>query len=749
MTQILPTAIISILMLFVIIGFVCGWIRGLNKSLTRFIMVIAVAVLTFFIAAPISKAIVNMDLSKHGWTISGVKVTTVGATVVNLLEKIPKVGELVQASDTFRAFVNAAPQMLVNVVLFIVLFFLIKWFTMIIYWIIAGVCFNKKKMEGKDRHKFIGAVIGALQGFIVAFVIMIPIFGVIATAKPVIDASRKTSEQQVVTVDEQNGNEESELKKAINTSSAYIDGATNSWVYKVFKGIGLQQLSVSMYDHLTTVKEKGKTFELRSEVVTLAKAYPELDYVMTHGFSIEDTECLENVKKAVDTLYGSKVLSGMVKEVIPYAAQRWINNETFMDIKKPVLDTSDPTKTINGEINDLIDAVLAELADAHGDDIKNDITTGLDIMIKINEAQAEIDGGSIVDALGKDGLVSDIVEEALKSGTIKALLPRVVGVGLSYVYDALGIENGEKVDHTVTITDDEWETEKVALQKIFQNLFNLYKDIQDSGEGDPIETFQFGTFGLVLEGMRESKIFDPIAKNLIDKVLDVAGIDVETNQLLGDLVDDLKAAYDDKTVNLSSTFTSLGNAVKIARNLQKSDGQVNPEELGGLLRDLADAYKSGGAEGNPVKDIVDNLTNSDNLQKFGVDEQTAGLVEETIGKVLENAMNSSEEELESDIKAVEELYDVANKVLSSEDQGNVKLDEQEAKDLVDALAGSASVLESVGKAGSAAQGLLDNVFSDEEGDQTKENLKGAIEAVQDEGAKEKLKELFGSLFANN
>lgn len=732
MTQILPTAIISIFILFLLVGFVCGWVRGLNKSLTRFIMVIAVAVLAFFITAPISKAVVNMDLSKFDFSISNVRVTTIGDTIVNLLEKVPKISDLVDASPTFQAFINALPQMIVNVVLFILVFFLIKWFTMIFYWIIAGVCFNKKKMAGKDRHKFVGAVIGALQGFIVAFVILIPVFGIIATAQPIIDASRQTEQVQVVTVDEQTEGEDNELSKAINKTSEYIDAATGSWVYKAFKGIGLQQLSVSMYDHLTTVKEDGKTFELRREVITIADAYPEIDYIMDHGFNLEDTKGLEHLKGAFETLYDSKVLSGMVKEVVPYVAQRWMNDATFMDIKKPT--------TSNADVNELIDALLPKIAEAKGDTIKNDITAGLDIMIKISKAQADLDGGTLVDALGKDGLVTELIEEALKSDTIKGLLPRVVGVGLSYVYEALDITDGEQVNYDVEISDDEWTNEKAALQKIFQNLFNLYEDIQTGNDQglDPIDTFQFGTFGLVLEGMRDSKIFNPIAESLIDSMLTAAKIDGTENEIMQNLINDLKSAYRDHSVNLATTFESLGKAVKIARNLQKSDGQINPEELGGLLHDLADAYKNGDAENNPVKGIVDNLTNPDNLKNFGVDENVAGLVGETIGEILDNAL-SNEEGLDSDIKAVEELYDVANKVLSAgTDQEQVTLNEQDAKDLVDALAGSSSVLDSVGKASSAASGLLEGKLDQD----AKDNLSAAIESA-DPSVQQKLKDLFG------
>ena len=142
----IPTAIVSLFLVCIILGFVFGWFRGFSKSLVRFIIVLAVTVLAFFVVPSITTAVLKMDISKLNINIGGVSAVTLGDLIIDLIEQVPIVQDLIESSPTLASVITLVPQMLANVVLFIAFFFIFKWFSMIIYWIIAGIFFSKKKI---------------------------------------------------------------------------------------------------------------------------------------------------------------------------------------------------------------------------------------------------------------------------------------------------------------------------------------------------------------------------------------------------------------------------------------------------------------------------------------------------------------------------------------------------------------------------------------------------------------------------
>ena len=232
----IPTVIVSLFLVCIILGFLFGWFRGFSKSLVRFIIVLAVTVLAFFVVPSITTAVLKMDISKLNINIGGVSAVTLGDLIINLIEQVPIVQDLIESSPTLESVITLVPQMIANVVLFIAFFFIFKWFSMIIYWIIAGIFFSKKKMGDKDRHKFVGAVIGTVQGLLVAIVLMVPIFGVVETSRPMVEAIR--AEQAAGSTTE---NTEESASGFIYTVNEEVPGGTQEGTGGTQEGSGETQ----------------------------------------------------------------------------------------------------------------------------------------------------------------------------------------------------------------------------------------------------------------------------------------------------------------------------------------------------------------------------------------------------------------------------------------------------------------------------------------------------------------------------
>jgi len=735
----IPSVMISLFLFFIILGFVFGWIRGLSKSLTRFIIVLVVGVLSFFVIPPLSKAVLNMDISNFNITIGEVHVLTLQDLITDSLRQIPVIEDIIEASPTFETFLEVVPQMFVNVVLFIVFFFILKWVSMIIYWIIAGVCFSKKKTEGKEKHPFIGAVIGAVQGLIVVFVLMVPCYGVVEMIKPFEIAEEnsgkaKTAIETVYNAVESNNeteNEGEEIVQVVDNVVKYSYAVEENWVGKMFKFFGIQKLSANMFETLTTVEGKDAKFSLMEETKTLAKAYPYAQSLLKEGLDIEDNESLEDVQSILDELYKSKLLSGMVKEIVPEASRIWSSGGKFCGISKPTFDEESYNRVFN--------MLLLNLSVAEGDTVKHDIDTSVDLLMILNDAKVLktlSDDGNILDILRKpenEDLIANMLSKALESSTIRAILPEIINVGMDVIYDALNIDKTTIDDITISSDDVDWDLEKPKLQTVFTNIFKIYDkiDIGKQQGQTTLESLDFKLLGETFDNIRFSQLLGPSSKQIMKALLNSEEIVGSDNETLNKFIEKLEEKWDSDE-ELAPTFESLGKALKIAREMQNNAEDFKVEDLGDVLKDLA--------TNDTLVDIVEEVIEVETLKKLGLDDSAAGVVNETVSKVLE----LEGESLTKGVEAVEQVFSVANKVLnnnSENPESKVTIDETDSASLVGALAQSTEVLDVITKADSAVGDLN---ISENLSDEAKQNLKAEIKNLEaDEEIKNKLKDLFG------
>lgn len=747
----IPTAIVSLFLVCIILGFLFGWFRGFSKSLVRFIIVLAVTVLAFFVVPSITTAVLKMDISKLNINIGGVSAVTLGDLIIDLIEQVPIVQDLIESSPTLASVITLVPQMLANVVLFIAFFFIFKWFSMIIYWIIAGIFFSKKKMGDKDRHKFVGAVIGTVQGFLVAIVLMVPIFGVVETSRPMVEAIRaeqaaaSTSESTgesasgfTYTVNEEGSSEtpggegpsetpggssetpggegsggtseeeknNKDIKQTVydvtDETGKYVDAFDKVWIVKVMKALKIQDLSVSMFDNLTTVKDRDLEVSLRNEVKVVASAYPGLSGLIYGDADVENAETYDNVKESFDKLYASPVLSGVVSELVPKAATRWSDtslaeeDRKFCGIAKP--DFGDAAT------NRVFDALLLNLATQEdSEELKKDIDTSIDVMklcCTSGIVTAVKHNGDLMEVLLKDtnkNLVSNIIDLSLNSSTLKECLPDIINLAMSKVYTALNITDAPEIHGN--LTTEEWQTEKLVLQNVFNNVLRLYDGInKGTKEGkNALDCLDFAALGRAFDGLRSSKLLSEGSLSIMTKLMDsdfVVGADVT---IMASFKEKMTAVWNDPTVKMEDTFVAVQNALVLAKDLKNAEAEITPDNIGEIINGLKDNETLKGT----VNEI---LNNEETMKNLGLDETTAGVVKETISSVINHEYSAEAgEDIQKDINAISEVYNVANKVMSS--QTEVTLEKTDTDKLVESIANSTVIKENLTKSGSKVGNL--------------------------------------------
>ncbi len=703
--SLVSTAVVSLFMLAIILGFVFGWIRGFSKSIIRFFMVLGMAVLAFFVVPSITNFVLKFDISNLNINIGGVQVITVQELIEDLLRKIPIVEDLIHASPTLEAFIKFLPVMVANVAMFIVFFFVFKWISMIIYWIVAGIFFSKKKMAGKDKHKFIGAVIGAVQGILIACVCMVPMFGIIETAQPVIQVAIQENQEaeaaesaeaaapEVYYAESETESEEKnamieQVEKVATEVDKYTEAFNNTWIVKVLNSVGVKKLSVSMFDNLTTVTDKGVTYSIRAEIKSVANVFPQVKAILSSGLDMEDNACLDKIKAAANELFDDEVFGTIIKEIVPYAAEKWYDGEKFCNISKPNINNVAAAK--------LFDAMLLKTSTDEGANVKNDVNVSIDILKICNNAdllKTMNDGGDMMDvftAEGNENLIADIISKALESNTLKNVMPELVNFGLDVIYKALGEENAAEV--TILAENINWEIEKPIIQNVFSNLIKIFADID--GVEDPLEALDFELMGETFDYLRDSTILKAgkkgeeditsISQDLI-KTLFESEVLGENAEQLAMFKDKLLEVWADETVSLKETFKALGDTLKVAKSLDNFE-DLNLENLGDVIKTLAGD--------DTLKDIVTEIIgDTDTLKEMGVPEEIAPIVSETITKIINPDEEHADMDIDNEISALVEVFDVASQILSAGDGEQVEITADSASDLIDSIAGSSVILD--------------------------------------------------------
>ena len=670
------------LALFLIIGILLGLKRGLIKSTIRIATVLISCILVIFLTPTITSAVLKANISNLNLVIDGMKINTLGEAIVSYISQISVVAGLLETSPTLKAVVSALPMIVVNLILFVILFFIVKGIFYFIAMIANRIILGKNSERPKRR--LWGALIGGVQGVIVFLFILIPIAGamnLVTDTMDIVEVPTTKQEQSislanVTTINTANENNDN-LQETIDLAEAtkQIDDYNDIFVLKAFNALGYKKLSNSVFDKLTTMElaEKKKT-TLRSETTVLAKSYNsylKIQNVNLDNFSEEDEK---NTNELIENVFSSPLISGIATELTTGLADAWVgsNPQPFVGVEKP---------TLNAKLVKTFDNLLINLRNDNSTDLKNDLqilVSTLRVSSKYNLTQKLNSGTTdeLVKAIGEEGCVEELVGTLAKGKVTKQILPTVIEVGIIYGYDAVGVES----EVTIVKTADEvnWDTEKVILGDLFENVSRTYLSTQQ--EGEILDKIDLISFAGVLDNLRRSQLLHGASQDITIKFLTsnlLSGVDTST------LVDYISNDAKYNEINFVTMFTTLKSSADIAKDIKNSTETGNPSLDKKDVSNLLDGLTKDDTTKNALKD----LASSDNLEKAGVDSATAGAVSGLVDSITdydttaEGAVQTpkTDEEIDSATNAVEDLLGASKNALDTEKSYIFSDDEETAK----------------------------------------------------------------------
>ena len=368
--QIVNLVVLALAGLLIILPVFWGLIRGWKKGLFRFVWCLVTALVLLFVSYYLAKWVISFDLTKFGQTIEGYK--TIQDFCVAKLQEIDQVKELMIYSPTLKNFIVMIPVLLVNSILFTLLYWLLKWLLWPIWAIFSKIFIKKYKVRyengkkiktKKKKGRMLGALTGLCLGYLTCVVTFTPIIGISNFANDMDKKYKMEDGKGVVT---------SALDDMAEGTSQYLTLYENSTAKKVLRYTGIHGLSSLLFGQLSTSQEK-ENISLTDEADRIIGVYVDVNTLSKFKSDTltqpELDKMLLTVRNIITNVFDSKLVKPLVDEIVPNFVTSLVEGKstimTLPTLEQPVFHQAmiDSIKTLQNMNADMVKQELLALMD--------------------------------------------------------------------------------------------------------------------------------------------------------------------------------------------------------------------------------------------------------------------------------------------------------------------------------------------------------------------------------------------------
>lgn len=493
----------GIALLIVVSSIVFGIIRGFKKSLFRFCWLLGSAIILFLITPAVSNMLNSIDISSLNINIYG-KVVRLSDIGLNLLNELAKSEPVIQNSHAMQSLAQNVPALIVNIFVYTILFWVVKWLLWPIWALISSHFFDKDKREEKlikkqrkeqlentneqnqneqnvpyvfishkKKKRFLGAIFGFISGIILCVVTFCPIIGINNIYQKAYATLYTQKDGEKVSLI----NTTIEDKKALEFASSY----ENSIINKVFNYTGVNLMSNLIFDGLAVLDVNYQKVSLNQEIDTAIKVYNKYDAIANFNTNNLTQESLENVLTAVKEIFidieDSKILYLIGDDILPYYINKFISSDNFKLIDGARID------------NMIVNSYKIYTKDFKLKDIKEQAESLVDVAMVLNNsnliapiANKQVKGfdgfASLVNANVKnyEDLSNTVVEKMYRVDMLKDNYPMLFNDILELVFEEFNINFVQQPANDFIMKED--------FKSIFTNALSFFKYYGKSNNGD-------------------------------------------------------------------------------------------------------------------------------------------------------------------------------------------------------------------------------------------------------------------------
>lgn len=357
--------VLTVLAIFIIVlSILVGIKRGMKKSLFRLGWLFVTALILWFVTPPISNLLNTIDLTSLNLEIMGPvhRLSDIGVNILN--QVVQGVGDaelanILSSSTALNSFAENLPTLLINIVLFVVLFFVTKYLLWPIYALISSKIFDKDKKarkqyekrlkelkkkgmpitnadlknapQKKNNYRLVGGIFGAITGLLVCAVAFSPIVGVSSIYNTVYSEVMTTTEtgEEVPFLSTIEGGEE------INSILSSYESSASS---KILRYTGMEFMSNVIFSNMAVMEVNDEKIKLTDEVDAAVSAFNQANAIAKvtdkkqQDVTKQDvTDVITSVKEIFFDIENSNLIYIIGDEILPQIIDLYvINNENFV-----------------------------------------------------------------------------------------------------------------------------------------------------------------------------------------------------------------------------------------------------------------------------------------------------------------------------------------------------------------------------------------------------------------------------------
>lgn len=449
--MVVSIVLLVLVILFIALDMALGCWRGLLSALTRLFIVIGCAVGAYFLAPVVSHWLLDLPI------VDGQSIQMIYEGFLGSYEQVVSALEL---SEGIKTLVYHLPEVLVNEIMFVLLFFVLRLVTIpvsflisVIVHIFKGVFLKimkkgskKPNKEGKKSRgkragyatlktasvllRFGGAIPGALQAIVCVLVLLVPLFGMVEFGERFSASFSDSNHTEIVAM-------------ADAVEDEFVEPVNNSFVGKICGAFGIKKACITVFHHLsdTEVEVSGKTmkidyFEFMESLFEPINSLLKLQNVDPEHMTEDDYDNLSSVIATAQTSEHKEYITEAVKGGVTEVVSQHVD-DSFRNSADIV-------------VNNFTDKILESGTPITSAALQSEVNAVRDTLTVIQTATSE-NVESAFEVIKADTLVNSIIET-------------------EYLYETLtevteDPEQLEVIRTDFTMDDEQKETMKAEIEK--------------------------------------------------------------------------------------------------------------------------------------------------------------------------------------------------------------------------------------------------------------------------------------------
>lgn len=412
--------------------------------------------------------------------------------IITLFRQTEFFEALFESINRLNMIVGAVVTMALSPIIFVLVFFVLRFICNVILSIVYKKTFGRSKTEGsvsendtwyKRNNKQIGAVVGGVTGFLVVLILFSPIIGTLKAVDAVLSLGPESvdsvsSEQQEYAY-EASKEESSEGERVIGVISDYANDFAGTVMY--YCG------GKAVYDMSARTEIDGHTVVLNREIKSIsgvAQEVIEVAPLLTDigSFGSENLKNLENIFDKVDDSY---FLSLVSSSVISSASGNWAIGEDFLGLSRP---------NFNNSISDFTDSIFSVLATTTPETVGEDLATiirvcGIIMDSGILKANGDYDG--MMEVLEDGNFLNELISELEKNPRTEPLIDSLHLIAMNSLMNTIKFDGYDVNEYNGLMEDITEQFNRMNGQthgKKVETLANYTVEyLQDYGVDVPVE----------------------------------------------------------------------------------------------------------------------------------------------------------------------------------------------------------------------------------------------------------------------